>query len=372
MPKRILLCSLLLAAPLAAESLDPSRLQAIADTLLAGYVQKTGAADKASLAVMAFSSSAKSANANPGFAVSEFLTQSFVKQAFFKVVDRDFVRKPRAAPDGGGDFSVGLDSAAEVGSAIGAQYLVLGSVEKVGGFYKVNARLVRAANGEILATAFDDFPSDVFEERSPGRDPKRRKFGFYGAYQVLPKTKAKSSFSSPPSSISFKASPRDFATSFIGGGLRIFPHKNIVVDAGIFFFASKAKAFDVLLDYPSFPQRYQRGYSNKANYARSFVAWTSLIGKKASWEGGIGASYYSMTMGPPWNGGRAGIVSISNKNGTVYPFIRLGVEYRPLSHVGLGLAVNQDIAPVKGEYKAGGTAFVLSGLSLEPTLDFYF
>lgn len=367
---------LFLALPIlshAVESPISRKLQGMAESLVQGYAAKKTGTEKESLAVLSFSSSEKLTKTKVGFAVSELLTHFFVQRPEFTVVERNLLNKLEDEQKFQA-MSADTATAVRIGKIIGAKLMVLGSVEKVGGAYQTNARLVRTETGEILAATFEELPAKDFEDEAKpylNLVPERQAIGFYSAYQVRSKAKAKETLVKidPAYSNTTTVTPKDFDSSFVGGGLRYFPHPHFLIDLSFLASAShpsvlsfrsqSVSPFGSISRYSS-EQNLRSGYQLRAS-----VSWTSYLSNSVRWALGAGMTRYHLYV---QGGGSDLDVSLNSS----HPFVLAGLEYRPQQRFGLGLAINQELTAIDGKYAPGGTAFRLSGLSVEPSLALYF
>jgi serine/threonine protein kinase len=106
-----------------------------------------------SIAVLDFSNLQKDAQyASLEGGIAESFTSSFVASKRFRVVERAQLEKIRSELNLNRSELVDPATAQKVGKLIGAQYLMLGSFQVLGGQIRINARLLRVETGEILQT----------------------------------------------------------------------------------------------------------------------------------------------------------------------------------------------------------------------------
>jgi len=142
------------------------RLDKMVRSLSEGHKSRRPEAQKETLAVFNLNSSEKLTKEKVGFALSELLTQRFVRAGSFVVVERQELRRVFEEAKLQLTGAIDPQTAVELGKMIGARILLLGSVEKLAGNYQANARLVEVASGEVLAAAYEELPAKLFEEEA--------------------------------------------------------------------------------------------------------------------------------------------------------------------------------------------------------------
>ena len=148
-----------LATTIAAASLIPasaseisSQLDGLTQSLTKAYraLQPKAAPGKKTLAILPFNCDPHLAKQRVGFAISELLTHHFVSSAQFSVVERSNLNSVLEEQSLQLTGAIDSASAVKVGKLVGAELLVLGSVDRLGGKYQVNARIVDTASGYSL------------------------------------------------------------------------------------------------------------------------------------------------------------------------------------------------------------------------------
>jgi TolB-like protein len=361
MKKFAWLVVLLSAAPLAAgtvESTISRKLEGMADALVRGYSAGKAEYAKESLAVLSFSSSEKLAKTKAGFAVSELLTHFLVQKGEFTVVERNLVNKLEEEQKFQA-MTGDTDTAVKIGKLIGAKLLVLGSVEKVGGAYQTNARLVRTETGEILATSFEELPAKAFEEEAKpylNLVPERQAIGLTLDYQYGPWAKAGGESIRNTSGTPMVFDPKNFTTTFVGGGLRYFPTNHLFIDGSYLVPASQPVMFTMSWGVwnRNSPISLRKGY-----LARLLGGWASS-GQWVRWEGAAGAAIYKI------------VDDKFRDMSATRPCVQLGVKYYPQQRLALGLSLNQEFGSYEVGFAGATTAFRLQGFSIEPSLTLFF
>ncbi|HBL16666.1 MAG TPA: hypothetical protein DD417_07905 [Elusimicrobia bacterium] len=363
LPPVALSCALLavLAGPGAASDIS-ARLDAMTKTLVSGYRAKQTAPQSVSLAVLPLNCQERLAKEHVGVAVSELLTHHFVRGGAFVVVERSALNKVLEEQKLQMSGAIDAESAVKVGKLLGAQVLLLGSVEKLGRKYQINARLVDVSGGEILATAYEELPAKLFEEEAGpllAQIPERQVIGLYLLYNYRRNSNSFPTYqdqSGGPQPLTI--SPHAFSLNMIGGGIRYFPYRtwmvdmNMAVPAGV---KSIASSSDEIADS-------RRISARTMLLLRGTVNWIHPWFHSLRTLSGAGISYYRIAPDK---------VSYGS---VVVPTIRAGLEYKPQARLGIAFFLNYDFLNKTGSDISipGGQILKLNRLSLEPALSLYF
>ena len=141
-------------------------------------VQLEAKAEKGSAIAIADFDNVDSAsrNLNLGYAVSEIVTQDFNRSGYFLVIEKkqlqQILRTMELQLSGLYDSS----KAAAIGKLIDAKYLMVGSIAKVAGFYRVSIRVVEVETGSILLSDSVELDSELMENATEKYQPPRYRF----------------------------------------------------------------------------------------------------------------------------------------------------------------------------------------------------
>lgn len=119
-----------------------------------------------------------------GNALTESITTELADDARFRVLERAQLDAAFAEIELQLSDVFDPGKATLLGKMLGAEYLVVGSVSEVGGFYRVSSRVLRLATGEIIATAEFEVESDVMDGVSRKYIPP--KYRIYSAVDAFP------------------------------------------------------------------------------------------------------------------------------------------------------------------------------------------
>lgn len=349
----------------AAQNGIASRIGRIADSLAAGYGKSAAPLEKPAAAVFTFSTAKDLEKQRIGFAVSEMLSHQLAKTGLFQLLERAELNRVLGELKLSMSGAVDQDEALNAGKLASADLLVLGSVEKIGRSYHVNARLVASGTGEVLATAYESLPSSEFE--SEARDyvvlaPQTQTIGIYflGSYRVMGDL--------PPTTRTYSAGWVSYVTTepenaklvLPGIGLRYYPFEHFFVDA------SYINAGE--------PKRVGNRKSDFAFYAGPYTAKFSLgrvlIGPRTR----LGSAVYG------YAGGGVTMVSVKGSGYASYttPTFMAGVEFRPQQRIGITLSAGYDLkseTAIGDLWGAGDQPFNIVRLPhfyIEPSLALYF
>lgn len=332
----------------------------IAKDLTDGYKVKRPKAAKEPLAIFSFNSNERLAKQRMGFAVAELLTHKFTSLGAFVVVERAALHRVMEEQKLHLTGAIDPKTAVEIGKLLGAKVLLLGSVEKLGGSYQLNARLVDVEAGEVLVTAYQELEAKLFEEEaSPylALVPEQQAIGFYALYNWrhnsndLPATTF-TRFSSPQQTLT----PKAFNSALIGAGLRYFPTKHLLVDLAGMLYSGGVPA-------TTGTGNQQSDYTRGEGWSlRGLLNWTDTFSQKLRWYVGVGITSYSFCCS-------------STSGGYISPLLRLGIENRPQARLGVGLFLNYEFVRkniVVESSSPEAPVLRLDKLSLEPTIALYF
>lgn len=330
----------------------------IAKDLTDGYKVKRPKAAKEPLAIFSFNSDERLAKQRMGFAVAELLTHKFTSLGAFVVVERAELHRVMEEQRLHLTGAIDPKTAVEIGKLLGAKVLLLGSVEKLGGNYQLNARLVYVETGEVLVTAYQELEAKLFEEEARSYlvlVPEQQAIGFYAVYNwrhnsnSLPAGTVTTSQGSQETQ-----TPKAFNSALIGAGLRYFPAKHVLVDLAGMLYSGEPYA-----TRGTGSQQRDHGSGEEGLSLRGLLNWTDDLTEAFRWY--FGAGIISHTFG--YGGGSY-----------LSPMIRLGVEGRPQARFGVGLFLNYEFArkDIIERNAPEVAARRLNRLSIEPTVALYF
>lgn len=361
---------LILALPhFAVASEVTSRLERLSRDLTKAYTQARGSVGLPSIAVFTFNSSDELAKRRAGFAISELLTHHLANQRTFTVVERAELSQVMEEQKLHLSGVIDPSTAVRIGKVVGARLILVGSIEKLTDRYGVNARIVDAETSEVIATAYEDFPAQYFEEAAKPYlvlVPESQAIGLYLLYDYryngnhLSAWRYQSSDGYPAD-----ATPNGFPLGMIGGGLRYFPLPRWMVDFSAAVLSNVADVASGSETYPPYPPHSvpRRVETGRTVLIRGNLNWVSPSYYRFHGIAGAGVSVYRI----------AGEGLITE---TAYvPTLRVGAEYRPQSRIGLGVFLNYDLRTrnVKDATDPSHPDVVkLQRFSIEPTIGVYF
>jgi TolB-like protein len=126
-----------------------------------------------SLAITDFDMDSESKKFNLGFAVSEIITEEIQKSDKYLIVEKKNINKIIGALELGQTGLYNSDKIVSIGKLINAQYLFVGSVTKLAGFYRISVRVVEVATGSIVLTDSTEIDSVMLENISEKYQPPR-------------------------------------------------------------------------------------------------------------------------------------------------------------------------------------------------------
>jgi TolB-like protein len=103
----------------------------------------------AKIAVLSFRDTTTS-GANYGDALSEMITTAFIKSRYFYVIERSQIQKIMEEQQFSVSGSVDSDTAIELGRILGVEYLIVGSVARLGSLFEIDIRFIETKSGKGL------------------------------------------------------------------------------------------------------------------------------------------------------------------------------------------------------------------------------
>lgn len=342
----------------------------MAVTLQTAYAKSQAAKEKPTAAVFTFGTSKESAKQRIGFAVSEIFTHQLSRNGTFSLLEREDINRVL------GELKLNMSGVTEqsdamrAGKLASADLLILGSVEKLGETYHVNARLVQTENGEVLATAYEALPASEFEQEA--RDyilvPQKQAIGIYFLYNYRNTVKAGDVSGTSTQIYTYKATAHTKQAQLgpIGVGMRYNPTEKLMFDVSFSQTTTSRTTQTVeVSDSNGNPWRPLPTISNKqyASSLRALVGLTSRHGRFAYFFGG----------------GLSSMAIFGEDSGKVRyttPTFLVRGGFHPQERIGIELSAGYDLTTkgaVKDEFVLGkiNTAR-LRHFYLEPSFSFYF
>lgn len=340
-----------------------TKLSDLAGSLINAYAAKAGAG-KATLAVFPFSCDDKLKKQRVGFAVAELMSHRFVADGNFIVVERGEIDKllteQRLQSSGVTDSA----TAVKLGKLAGAGVLLLGNLNKVDGYYQVNARIVNAETGEVMASGYTELGVEAFEDDARvylNLVPQEQTLGIYGVYNYRYNSNDLPSFTENQWG-EVTNNPHSFAAKMLGGGLLYRPRRNIQINAEVITNIGGDKYIKMVHYYTS---------PSPGSFVEEKTLKMTSVSLTASYVGQLSAKWHYLA-----GMGLQHLVSgVSEAREDIPPSVlaKAGIEYKPQSRIGLGVNVKYEFKPVKfqSEY-TDGRMMELNPLSFETVLAFYF
>lgn len=347
-----------------------TKLDKLAKELVSGYDTSPQGVEKPPLAVLPFHTDKKLAKVRTGTALAELLTHSFHRSGKFRMLERIELGKILAELKLSMSGIISTDDAVQVGRLVGAKLQVFGSMEKIGGRYHINARVVETETGQILATAYETLPADLFEEEAkpylvPGGN---QTVGFYWLYNerrvpTVAQPVTRSTYGGNTQTIY----PRSATMYQSGGGVRYNPTKRMQLDlAGIYSSKtdnSGGTVVQTMLPFSPFNFNLSFGVITY----RFLVDFDLLSTKSLHFYTGGGFITHQL---------------YKNMHGSYSsPLLHARLEYRPQIRVALGIAINYELKKTSwragaGESESNFSPYTKSHmprqLTIEPTIGLYF
>ena len=110
---------------------------------------------------------------NLGYAVSEIVTQDFQRSGYFLVLEKKQLQQILKTMELQQSGLYDSDKAATIGKLIDAKYLMVGSITKTAGFYRVSVRVVEVETGSITLSDSIDLDAALLENAAEKYLPPR-------------------------------------------------------------------------------------------------------------------------------------------------------------------------------------------------------
>jgi TolB-like protein len=122
--------------------------------------------DNSTMAVFPFNADENLTKKKVDFAVTEILTQQFLKNSKLRLVERTQLEKILTEQKLGLSGAIDSETAARVGKLLGARLALLGGVSKLGKSYQISAKIVDSDTAEILSLDMEEISVSVFDEEA--------------------------------------------------------------------------------------------------------------------------------------------------------------------------------------------------------------
>lgn len=336
-----------------------AKLTSLADSLIKGYLDKFGQ-KKNVIAIFPLNCDSKLEKQRIGFAVSEIMSHRFVASKVFTVVERGELSKLLTEQKLQASGAVESETAVKLGKILGAGVILVGNVQKVGGKYQVNARLVNAETSAVLSSGYEELSSSDFEDDARvylNLVPEEQTLGIYGIYNYRKNQNIKATYVQPdqPDGV---ITPRAFSSNLVGGGLIYRPGKNIQLNAE--YTTSTGEVYATVTSTSPFP--YNRSAALKMTTVSFMTSYVSRFWDNWGYWVGLGLQ-----------GINIGFNRIKIKeNPPMGLFVKSGIEFKPQSRIGLGVNLKYDLREVEAYSQYNNKVLKLNPLSLESTLTLYF
>lgn len=337
-----------------------SKLSSLSDSLIKSFLAKSGGA-KASLAIFQFNCEEKLGKRRIGFAVSELMSHRFVADGTFTVVERGEIGKLLQEQRLQASGAVDNDTAVKLGALAGARVVLVGNIQKVGGKYQVNARLVSVETGEVLVSGYTELVEQVFEEDAYGYIASAQQahpVGIYFLYNYRRNSNALPRSVVNASGATYETDPHAFSAGIPGIGLRYNPLRKLQVDLA--FMTTGKAGVEAAKETVTGSWTNTSAVTTEIYVYRAMLAYAGAISRDLKYAAGGGLSKYSMN---------------SDRDSYTSPLLHARLEYVMQGRIGLSVAANYDFKRktfLGNKWYGGVPVLKLDGLSVEPSVAIYF
>jgi len=340
-----------------------SKLSVLAESLIKGYESK--AEGKATLAVFPFTCEEKLQKQRVGFAVSELMSHRFVAHPNFTVVERGEINRLLSEQKLQSSGVTDSATAVKLGQMAGANALLMGNLNKVDGLYQVNARIVNAETGEIVASGYTELPVDAFADDAGvylNLVPQEQTLGIYGVFNYRHNANNLQTFTDAQWGGQVVNNPRAFTSTMAGGGLLYRPHRRIQINAEVVTNIGDGVYVEQVYYYSSpTPGYFVEKRKIKLTVASLMTSYVAPLSAKWNYNAGLGVQFF--------------VSGVSEAKEDVPPglFAKAGIEFRPQSRIGFGVNLKYEFKTV--EFRSEWSENVMmrmNPLSFETVLSMYF
>ncbi len=155
--------SVLNAAETGKMSVEISKLR---ERLESTFKSKVDAPGLVTVAIFEFETDERLKTEKVGAITAEVMTAEFSKSKVYRLVERRQLKQLIEEQKLGLMGYLDEGTAAKISKLIGAQYLLLGSVQELRKKYQINARLVDAETSEITAADYAEIPKNTFNNET--------------------------------------------------------------------------------------------------------------------------------------------------------------------------------------------------------------
>jgi len=173
----------------AQQSVFSAKMSGFTRTLSAQLEAKTGTGSAIAIADFDNADDA-SKKLNLGYAVSEIVTQDFHRSGYFLVLEKKQLQQILRTMELQLSGLYDSDKAAAIGKLIDARFLMVGSIIKTAGFYRVSVRIVEVETGSILISDSVEIDAELLESATEKYQPPRYRLFIGSSMNWFATTKA--------------------------------------------------------------------------------------------------------------------------------------------------------------------------------------
>lgn len=340
-----------------------SRLSTLADSLIKDYRAKVGST-RTTLAAFPFGCEEKLRKQRVGFAAAELMSHRFVADPGFVVVERGDINRLLAEQKLQSSGATDSATAVRLGRVLGAGALLLGNINKVDGVYQVNARIVNAETSEVVVSGYAELPVDAFEDDAGvylNLVPQEQTLGFYGVLNYRYNANDAPAFTETAPTTVSTFEPKSFTALMAGGGLLYRPKKNLQINAEITTSKLNTQSYLVRTTVYSGVSTFVDTRPLEMTTVSLMAGYVDKFTSRWHYLAGAGMQYMQAA------------VADKKENPPPSPFVKLGIEYKPQSRIGLGLNMKYELKRAVFRSEVSDNVLLkMTPLSFETVLAMYF
>jgi TolB-like protein len=316
------------------------------------------------VAVLNFDAESKLRDRKVDVAVADILTHYLLERGKLRIVERNQIEALFKEQKLGETGAVDPATAAKMGKVLGARYLVVGSIARLGSSYQISAKLVDSESAQVVTAEYGEVPVKVFDTEAANYIqlvPEEQAIGLYAGLDTAAPTSTKNGAATPRAldggNMLTLSDPTSTPMNF-EIGLRYMVIRWLMFDIA---YSPNAVSTQVsFVDQAGGPPFTGQPNVLVGHSVTASLNWVGHLASALRCYAGAGAQLYFVSLGGGGNsttaldptdaihfanaGGGGGNSSYDTNVTFTRPFGRLGVEWRPLTR--LGISVFGNVYPV--------------------------
>jgi curli biogenesis system outer membrane secretion channel CsgG len=351
----------------AADQSIQSTINRMANELTATYRSKSPNAKRARLAILDLQASEDLNKQRIGPALTDMITNEFVNNSDFIVLERELFGKIMEEHQLLANFG-DVSNAIKVGKVLGAEVVLLGSVTQFKSDLRINLRLVNTETTEILSTTSGMVAITEFSKENPltpGFVPITQKIGLFVVYEYRFPGKAHILITTSEGGRVTEINLSNFSLGYTGIGFRYFPITNYFIEGSYL----KLSNYNNSGVSRSIAGGSWTGASQfKGSSFRLELGARKNIYENLSFSSSLGVAFQKLNLGTG-----AGFANGNPNISQTVSYLGIGANYNIQHRLVIGLQIRGDLGKMEAkETVSDKIVYTASPLVISPQLTFYF